>query len=209
MPSPMKFVGGLACLDFVNTVGGWVSGGVREDKLETYADLVRWAALARLIGRGEARALLRRAQRHPVEARRVLARASKLRLAIYRLFQHRQTATDLRGLQNELAVARRHRSLALAHRSVAWTWDHPENALDSILWRVSQCAADLLTAPDLQRVRRCGGENCGWLFLDTTRNHSRHWCDMKDCGNLAKVRRFRKRQEPKSHPVIGLRWNES
>jgi predicted RNA-binding Zn ribbon-like protein len=59
---------------------------------------------------------------------------------------------------------------------------------------VSGSAAELLTSTELARVRECGGENCGWMFLDNSRNHSRHWCDMQDCGNRAKVRRFRQRQ---------------
>ncbi len=96
-------------------------------------------------------------------------------------------------MRRELEIARRHQALAPARRGFAWTWEHPESTLDSILWRVSQSAADLLTSPGLDLVRKCAGENCGWLFLDTMRNHSRHWCDMQDCGNLAKVRRFRER----------------
>ncbi|MGW5559426.1 CGNR zinc finger domain-containing protein [Micromonospora sp. NPDC003944] len=34
------------------------------------------------------------------------------------------------------------------------------------------------------------GEGCGWLFLDSTRNHSRRWCDPLDCGNRARVRAY-------------------
>lgn len=195
MPSPMKFLGGAPCLDFVNTVGGWISGRVREDKLEAYCDLVRWAELARLIEAPEARRLVHRASRQPAEAREVLARAIALRLAIYRLFQSRRpSAADLAALQAELALARRNQQLAPIAGRYGWAWKQPQNSLDSILWRVSQSAADLLTSPELERVRQCGGRACGWLFLDTTRNHRRHWCDMKDCGNLAKVRRFRARQ---------------
>jgi len=52
MATPMKFLGGIPCLDFVNTVGGWRSGRVLEDKLETYADLIRWAELAGLESSG-------------------------------------------------------------------------------------------------------------------------------------------------------------
>lgn len=44
-------------------------------------------------------------------------------------------------------------------------------------------------------LRRCDGEGCGWLFLDTTRNHSRRWCDPADCGNRARVRAYAKRQQ--------------
>jgi predicted RNA-binding Zn ribbon-like protein len=45
----------------------------------------------------------------------------------------------------------------------------------------------------LKWVGQCPGEECGWLFLDITRSGRRPWCDMADCGNLAKVRRFRER----------------
>jgi predicted RNA-binding Zn ribbon-like protein len=38
-------------------------------------------------------------------------------------------------------------------------------------------------------VRECGGDHCGWLFLDETKNRSRRWCEMSVCGNRAKARR--------------------
>ncbi len=53
--------------------------------------------------------------------------------------------------------------------------------------------AELLVAPELARVRLCEGDDCGWLFVDGSRAGSRRWCDMSDCGNLAKVRAFRAR----------------
>lgn len=198
MPSPMKFVGGLPCLDFVNTVGGWSADAAREDKLESYSDLVRWAALAGLIRDREAHALARLAGLRRGQAAKVLAKARALRRALYCLLkcaaENRKPAPpDIRVFERELSGARKHQRLSAAGDRFDWTWDHPRESLDSILWRVCQSAADLVTSPDLARVRQCGGPDCGWLFLDTTRNHSRHWCDMKDCGNLAKVRRFRQR----------------
>ena len=62
------------------------------------------------------------------------------------------------------------------------------------LWPVVRSAADLLTGSSLERVKRCPGEGCGWLFLDTSRNGSRRWCDMSSCGNRARVRAFAARQ---------------
>jgi predicted RNA-binding Zn ribbon-like protein len=44
-------------------------------------------------------------------------------------------------------------------------------------------------------VRACGADTCRWLFLDTSRNHTRRWCDMKVCGNRMKARRFHERHE--------------
>ncbi|WP_438447324.1 CGNR zinc finger domain-containing protein [Gorillibacterium sp. sgz5001074] len=58
-----------------------------------------------------------------------------------------------------------------------------------ILAAVAVSAAELLTAPEPPPVRMCGGEGCGWLFLDETRNRKRRWCSMSDCGNRAKQRR--------------------
>jgi predicted RNA-binding Zn ribbon-like protein len=188
--APVKFVGGILCLDFVNTVGGWRSGRVLEDKLQTYADLIRWAELAGM-------EIARPSSAEPRQAAKVLGRALALRLAIHRLLnrlldQRNPSLADLSVLKTELAIARKHQELSVERGKFRWAWDDGK-ALDSVLWRVSQSAADLLTSPILARVRRCPGENCGWIFLDRTRNHSRNWCDMKDCGNLAKVRRFRKR----------------
>jgi len=41
----------------------------------------------------------------------------------------------------------------------------------------------------------CAADDCAWVFLDTSKNHSRRWCDMKACGNRAKARRFNARQQ--------------
>jgi predicted RNA-binding Zn ribbon-like protein len=79
-----------------------------------------------------------------------------------------------------------------------WDWPDAGSRLDSPLWPVGRAAAALLTSGDLSRLRQCGGERCGWLFLDRSRNRSRHWCTMEDCGNVSKVRRFRQRRTRRS-----------
>jgi predicted RNA-binding Zn ribbon-like protein len=43
------------------------------------------------------------------------------------------------------------------------------------------------------RLKACRSDACRWAFIDTARNHSRQWCDMKVCGNREKARRFRSR----------------
>lgn len=187
----MKCVGGRPCLDFVNTVGGWSGELVLADKLETYSDLVHWAELTGI-------PVSIPSTPNPRKAAEILARARALRLSLHRLLnaliEKRTPAPgDLSVFIAEFAGARDHQKLIYERGKFHWGWNDA-HALEAILWRVSQSAADLLTSPDLDRVRRCAGETCGWMFLDTTRNHSRHWCDMKDCGNLAKVRRFRERR---------------
>ena len=62
-----------------------------------------------------------------------------------------------------------------------------------MLWPIIRSSADLLVSDELELVKICDNDECRWLFLDTSRNHRRRWCDMKVCGNRAKVRRFRAR----------------
>jgi len=62
-------------------------------------------------------------------------------------------------------------------------------ALDQLLPPIAWSAAELLRDPALTRVKCCSGRTCGWLFVDSSKNHSRRWCEMKDCGNREKARR--------------------
>jgi predicted RNA-binding Zn ribbon-like protein len=49
-------------------------------------------------------------------------------------------------------------------------------------------AADLLTSDRREWVRSCRGRECGWMFLDLSRNATRRWCSMERCGDRAKAR---------------------
>jgi predicted RNA-binding Zn ribbon-like protein len=71
-----------------------------------------------------------------------------------------------------------------------------KDRLDSPLWLLVIDAWDLLTTDQLQRVRECPGDRCGWLFLDESRAGNRRWCDMRTCGNRAKVRTHYSRRHP-------------
>ncbi|MGH9751659.1 MAG: CGNR zinc finger domain-containing protein, partial [Blastocatellia bacterium] len=95
-----------------------------------------------------------------------------------------------------LNVAHGRVRLGAGEENFVWEWTDTKNALDQMLWRIADSAAEMLTTDDLTRLRECPGEDCGWLFLDTSKNSRRQWCDMQTCGNLAKVRRFRRRQQP-------------
>lgn len=206
-----KFVGGRLCLDFINTVGGRVISAagsrrrdyadtVLRDKLVDYNDLREWSQFAGIANQSESRDLAQLATTHRKDAEATLARAVQLREALYRIFKSvvegwRPREADLDTLSRELRVARARERLTHTRGAFGWTWERDEVALDRVLWPVSLSAAQVLTSGDLARLRQCGGRECGWMFLDASRNRSRLWCDMKDCGNRAKVRRFRKRQQ--------------
>ncbi|VVJ21011.1 Uncharacterised protein [Amycolatopsis camponoti] len=69
-----------------------------------------------------------------------------------------------------------------------WQAADPAEAMLALLARD---ALDLVTSPQFARVRRCAGERCGALFLDTSRPGTRRWCSMEICGNQAKKSTYR------------------
>ena len=75
-----------------------------------------------------------------------------------------------------------------------WKLSRDEDALDWILTPILVACIELLTSKDVRRIKKCADGNCSWLFFDRSRNLSRRWCDMKDCGNRSKVKRFYKRR---------------
>jgi predicted RNA-binding Zn ribbon-like protein len=79
------------------------------------------------------------------------------------------------------------------YRIFSWDWTRRGETLERPMWDIAQSAADLLTSGQLHRVRQCGDERCGWLFFDRSKNRSRRWCSMDDCGNRAKARRHYRR----------------
>ena len=204
----MRLIGGRLCLDFINTVDGRKSYSPRKasrsidnvlgDKLVEYSDLVAWSRHAGIVTATEAERLIQESKRNAGEARNVFDRAIALREALYRICQaimagRRPQTVDLETVNDELLRARTHERLAHEANGFTWEWAGSEAALDRMLWSIAQSAAELLTSVDLSRLRECVGEECGWLFEDTSRNRSRQWCNMQDCGNLAKVRRYRTR----------------
>ena len=160
---------------------------------------MNWAQLGGVLGKAQSAALITEANMRPEAAARVLRRAKTLREALHRLVamliaKRAPPKADLEVLNTELAQAMTHARLEKRPGGYNWGWDETQSvALDAPLWPVSRAAAQLLTAADHTRLRECNSETCGWYFLDTTKNHSRRWCDMRGCGNRAKVRRYRGR----------------
>jgi len=68
--------------------------------------------------------------------------------------------------------------------------------LEQIECAVIRSVADFLISNQPGRLKECGG--CGWLFYDTSRNHTRRWCTMRICGNRAKAHRHYQRVQQKN-----------
>jgi predicted RNA-binding Zn ribbon-like protein len=138
--------------------------------------------------------MLREAALHPANAKMTLEKAVTLREALYRIFfaianRRPPDTADIGILNTEMSRAMTQMRLKPAGVTDPWKYTFEDKKLDRMLWLIIHSATELLTSDKLDRVCECKGENCGWLFLDMTRNRSRKWCDMKDCGNRAKAQR--------------------
>lgn len=187
------------CVRFVNTVD-WRDDQVRRrDPLKSYSDLLRWAQHAGAIAPGIAHKLAHQAKQHPAAAKLSFLRAVIVREALAAVLAaavlHRQPPPDdLKRFNAALGEAGEHLRLAGKKGDFHLDWDS-DNSFERVLWPLVRSAADLVTSSARQRLRICEGQGCGWLFLDTTRNGSRRWCNMAVCGNRAKVKRFYERHK--------------
>jgi len=192
MTTPWTFdlCGGHVALDFANTVSDRPSGSPIE-RLTDYAHLVGFAVQTGITTKTAARSLLRTAESDPRSAERALTEARALREALYALFFAQTAGTSPKASDVGIVDAAWHR-LSL-DRDFHWTWTDGPEALDAMLGPIVERAVALLTAGPRDRVRTCESDTCQWVFLDTSKNRSRRWCDMKQCGNREKARRFQER----------------
>ena len=66
---------------------------------------------------------------------------------------------------------------------------------------LAAAAISILADPrERGRLKMCPGDNCGWLFIDETRNSRRTWCSMESCGNRAKAARHYLRKKKTAVP---------
>jgi predicted RNA-binding Zn ribbon-like protein len=143
----------------------------------THAEAARLSALP---GASQEKAL-----RSAIELRELLARV------FYRWVEGRSPAAEDRiALEQWSAACARHRELRWKNENLEWTWKALAADAEAPALLLAQRALDLLIGDEPPRLHACASETCRWLFLDTSKNRTRRWCDMKICGNRAKARRY-------------------
>jgi len=195
----LKLLGGRLCLDFVNTLD-WRGTDTPQEFLNTFHDLVLWSRHAGITTKEENRQLSLMADRSDSNAGKVLKRAVRLRETIYRLFSAaiaglNPDKEDLDFFNQNLSLSMK--ALKITRTDDGYRWDNLLNKtqMDWILNPIIRSAADILVSDGLKKVKACADPACGWLFIDVSRNKSRRWCDMQDCGNRAKAIRFYKKKQ--------------
>jgi len=195
-PAQYKFgrIGGALCLDFTNTAS-WQASHRTTEHLSDFGDLLRWSNENGIIDRQTARALSDEARRNPGSALPILNRARKLRELLYQIFvavgQRKSPGRSDLQLLNEM-LAQAPLRFQVEREEIGFSCRRKPGASEfaTLLGPVAWSAAELLASDDLDKIKQCASDTCGWLFLDHTKNRSRRWCDMADCGSKAKSRRY-------------------
>jgi len=200
----LSLVGGELCLDFTNTVD-WRNDNKRQKEwLNDFSDLILWSRHAGIIEEKTAQALSLKAWQQPDKAKQLYKKAIELREILFHIFsflaiERKPEDYNLSIFNHFLVEAMAKSCLVSLQDGFTWSFCQDPDSMDFILNPIIKSAADLLVSSDLKRVKICADDCCGWLFIDMSRNYSRRWCNMKDCGNRAKAHRYyqRKRQEKK------------
>ena len=178
----IKLLGGAPALDFVNSVDPLV-GNDGVDAISSPSALAAWGVHAGLTAA-------------PVAVTRAaVARAHAVRAVLTRIFVavaagDRPAPADLAGFADAYAATLGAARLTATDDRYGFA---AAGGIDAILLPVLESARELLTSDRLRRVRQCPADDCGWLFVDTSRNGTRRWCRMDGCGAKAKMRRYRAR----------------
>jgi predicted RNA-binding Zn ribbon-like protein len=201
----LRLVGGHLALDLVNSVGGLVDPDPSSEFLRDYGDLLAWSRQAGALDPETTAALARRAQRHKPEADKTFARALELRALADRVLRPVASAEaprpqDMAALTEIESAALAKGELAPTHEGFTWRWADTKD-LETPLWPLAHAIVDLLTEGRLERLRGCA--NCRWLFLDESRNGSRRWCSMEECGTDVKKRRYVERRRERRSTGTG------
>ncbi len=187
---------GELCLDFVNSKVMDVRTVPFYDLFTDYEHIVFWCRHLNILTDEDVERLLQLARQNPLEAQKAFEKITALRDANYRTLtavagQQEPANEDLDILNQNLSEAMQHRKVISTPEGLGWAWAKHDDSLDWMLWPLALSTAEILTSGQAQRIRACNG--CYWMFMDTSRNGLRRWCDMKTCGNRAKAHRHYER----------------
>lgn len=189
--------GGWLCLDFINTVNDYTKEE-SFDFLTNYYDVLNWSEKVSLVPSSKRKELKSYVHKHPEQAKNAFNYLIEGRNTLYELFftiaQNKipnQTTQDNFNIYLTEAMGHLHLKVIQPH-NIQPQWEDCDD-LKYPIYLIIKSAYDLLTSDMLDRVKECG--ECGWLFLDQSKNKSRKWCSMDTCGSNVKAKRYYHRRK--------------
>ena len=191
--------GGILCLDFVNTIHDRINEPER-DYWVTHVHLLQWALKAGIIRPGNYEALLKHFESSSVLGPKLLKETIKVRELLYRIFHPLSSGKkiakkDLKAFNAILSKCLSHLRLKAHDKGFSQSWQLIPGESMIVIAPVIYSAYELLLSDRLNKIKECS--NCGWLFLDTTKNGIRRWCSMSTCGSIVKAKEWYHRNKGK------------
>ncbi|HET6739107.1 MAG TPA: CGNR zinc finger domain-containing protein [Kribbella sp.] len=214
-----RIVGGHPALDLVNTVSPRLRGGDPEhDYLTAPAELLTWSQRIELVDLRDVSAVEGTWRQAPELAAKALRATLEIREATYAVLAPRAAgaAVAADGVKRSEGSAYERLMLrwsAAAARSMLIPDPGRDRGVAELVVgtspaqlipdRLVVAAVELVRTVDLRQLKACPVDDggCGWLFLDRSRNGSRRWCAMDDCGTRAKIRKLGARRRATGVPA--------
>jgi predicted RNA-binding Zn ribbon-like protein len=184
----LQMVGGCLAFDFINTVNTRKPAPEFE-YLETFEDLMAWSEKVGSLGGTRLQALREYAAMQPETALAAHRDVIEAREMLFELFSAIASGRPPGPAVNEafnrrLSNAFQRINVKFGPSGTEIHFGNEEITLNEPLFPVLKSAFDILTGGDFRKIKEC--PRCGWLFLDTSKNGKRKWCDMNVCGSREK-----------------------
>lgn len=189
----LELDGGSLCLDFVNTVRNRFEHPLYEFIIN-HAAWLRWIHRLKVMDSSEEERIIKYVAQHPLQAKQELNKIIKVRELLYRVFKclankEIPSTQDIKVFNKELSQSLGNIRIAIDDNlNIKENWSEESHNLLFTLHPLMKSAYELLISETLNRLKECN--HCGWIYLDTSKNNSRRWCNMKTCGNTEKTKKY-------------------
>lgn len=200
----LQLDGGCPVFDFTNTISNRNDPDYF-DYLTTYDDFIQWTDKIGLLPKGKLQAIVAFSKRHARKSADTMKMVIETREVIFKLFsslvQHRKADREaLDALNSFLSEALSNMRIEIGRAEVATSFRVSDKTiLKEPLYILIKNAFDILSTQSFERIKEC--PTCKWLFLDTTKNGKRRWCNMQVCGSNDKARRYYHRKKESVNPT--------
>jgi predicted RNA-binding Zn ribbon-like protein len=204
---PFDLTSGRVCLDFVNTLDNRLSNHPRE-RLTGFAELVAFGEQAGALSALEARKLRSEGRENTSASSALFQRSVALRELIFRIFSavtacRKVSQVDVESFNGTVRRSNARSLVTPGEAKAAWQWLDESSDADRLIGKIVRSAVELLTTGDIQFVKKCAADHCGWLFMDDSRSRNRRWCEMRTCGSQQKARAYYQRKKADRQRMSG------
>lgn len=188
----LELDGGCLAFDFVNTISNRNIPFFHE-YLNHYDDFLEWSKRAGVLSKARAGSIAEFALHHQKLAQKSFIEVIRIREVLFAMLSatacgKKPAEKDIEQFNQILSRTLSNLKLEIDRGKVNISFAQPDQVLEEPLFIIVKNAFDVLTGEDMSRIKEC--PNCGWLFLDRTKNGKRRWCNMQVCGSRDKSHRY-------------------